>query len=161
MNDDRPDSDADPGPEPPPHLDESVRRVAAAGRETLGSGRDTGRALRRLLRAELALARGAIVRALAWAVLALIFAVSTWLMMIVVLVTALHALGLGWLAASAAAGAICLVVTALAGWQVKAYFKHVGLHATRRQLTRLKRFQGADEGDNDPEPTPKPEAPAA
>lgn len=160
MNDDRPDSsgDASAEPEPPPHLDESVRRVAAAGRETLGAGRDTVRALQRLVRADLALARGAIVRSMAWLALAVVFGVSTWLLVVVVLVVALHALGLGWLASAAVAGAICLAATALAGWRTVVYLDHAGMQATRRQLARLGLFQD-DEGDDSDATQPK--APAA
>ena len=139
MNDDRPDSAGEAGAdqEPAPHLDESVRRVAAAGRDTVGAGRDTARALRRLLGADLALARGAIVRALPWAAMALVFAFSTWLMLLAAMVAALHALGLGWLAASALAAVISLAATGLAGWRAAAYLRHAGLQATRRQLVRL------------------------
>ena len=160
MDDERLDS---PGPdgadqEPAPHLDESVRRVAAAGRETFGAGRDTARALRRLVGADLALARGAIVRALPWAVLALLFAFSTWLMLLAVMVTALHALGLGWLAATAASAAISLAATALAGWRVAAYLRHAGLQATRRQLSRFGLFQdGEEEQDDATDPQARPE----
>src|SRR3546814_3915816 len=42
----------DTGDEKPPHLDESVRRIGAAGRATLDSALDTGRALRRLVSAD-------------------------------------------------------------------------------------------------------------
>lgn len=149
VNDDRPDSAGDAGadPEPPPHLDESVRRVAAAGRETLGAGRDTVRALRRLVRADLALARAAIVRSMAWLALTVVFGVSAWLLVVTLLVVALHALGLGWLAAVAIAGVICLAATALAGWRTAAYLDHAGLHATRRQLARLGLFQDEDEDE--------------
>lgn len=151
VNDDRPDGAGDPGAdqEPPPHLDESVRRVAAAGRETLGAGRDTARALRRLLLADLALARGALIRALAWLALAMVFGVSAWLLAVAVLVVALYALGLGWVAATAVAGVICLLATALAGWRTMAYLQHAGMHATRRQLTRLGLFQQEEQDGAD------------
>jgi len=151
VNDDGPDSAGDAGTEePPPHLDESVRRVAAAGRQTLGAGRDGVRALRRLIRADLALARAAVVRGLAWLALAVVFGVSVWLLVVALLVTALHALGLGWLASVAIAGAICLAVTALAGWRTAVYLDHAGMHATRRQLARLGLLQD-DEDDEDAE----------
>lgn len=136
--------------EPPPHLDESVRRVGAAGRETFGAGRDTFRALRRLVGADLALARGAVVRALPWAVLAIVFAFSTWLMLLAVMVTAFHALGLGWLAATALSAVISLVATGLAAWRMAAYLRHAGLQATRRQLSRLGMLRDG-EGDEENE----------
>ena len=155
MNDDRPDSAGEAGadPEPAPHLDESVRRVAAAGRETFGAGRDTARAVGRLVGADLALARGAIVRALPWAAMALVFAFSTWLMLLAVMVVAFHALGLGWLAATALGAAISLVATALAGWRVIAFLQHAGLHATRRQLARFGLFQDEEEEESASRPS--------
>lgn len=164
MNQDRPaspggDDPADPQ-EPQPHLDESVRRVTAAGRETFAAGRDTARALRSLVRADLALARGAIIRSMAWLALTVVFGVSAWLLMVMMLVTALHALGLGWLAASAVAGVICLSATALAGWRTAVYLDHAGMHATRRQLARLGLFK--DDGDEDDDDgAARPEAPTA
>lgn len=161
MNDDRPDSAGEAGAdqEPAPHLDESVRRVAAAGRETFGAGRDTARALRRLLGADLALARGAIIRALPWAAMALVFAFSTWLMLLAALVAALHALGLGWLPAAALAAALSLAATALAGWRMVAYLRHAGLQATRRQLARLGLLKDdAEEEEEAAVPPARPEA---
>ncbi len=148
--------------EPPPHLDESVRRVGAAGRETFGAGRDTFRALRRLVGADIALARGAIVRALPWAVLAVVFAFSTWLMLLAVLVAAFHALGLGWLAATALAAVVSLLATGLAGWRAATYLRHAGLQATRRQLSRLGILGGEDDAGRakatEQAPTGRPEA---
>lgn len=139
VNDDRPDSAGDAGddPGPPPHLDESVRRVTAAGRETLAAGRDTARALRRLIRADLALARAAVIRSMAWLAFTVVFGVSAWLLAVALLVTALHAFGLSWLAATGIAGAICLAATAVAGWRTAVYLDHAGMHATRRQLARM------------------------
>lgn len=147
--------------EPPPHLDESVRRVGAAGRETFGAGRDTFRALRRLVGADLALARGAVTRALPWAVMALVFAFSTWLMLLAVMVTAFHALGLGWLASTGLSAAISLVATGLAAWRMAAYLKHAGLQATRRQLAGLGLGGGDEEGEQEEaRPAPgRPEVP--
>lgn len=151
MNDDRADGAGDSGAdqEPPPHLDESVRRVTAAGRETLGAGRDTLRALRRLVRADLALARAALVRSAVWLALAVVFGVSAWLLVVALLVTVLHAFGLGWPGATAVAGLICLAATAFAGWRTFVYLDHAGMHATRRQLSRLgllKDDEGEEEG---------------
>lgn len=164
MNDDHPDSagEADADQEPAPHLDESVRRVAAAGRETFGAGRDTARAVRRLVGADLALARGAVTRALPWAVLALVFAFSTWLMLLAVMVAAFHAMGLGWLAATGLSAVISLLATALAGWRVAAYLRHAGLHATRRQLARFGLIgdkENEEEGSSGPPARPETSTP--
>ena len=64
------------GEEKPPHLDESVRRIGAAGKATYTSAKDTGRALRTLMFADLALARSAIGRALAWVAVGLFIVIS-------------------------------------------------------------------------------------
>lgn len=151
MTDTQPDNAGDAGvdQEPPPHLDESVRRVAAAGRETLGANRDTLRALRLLVGADLALARGAVARALPWAAMAVVFALSTWLSLLAVLVTAFHAAGLGWLASTALAAVVSLVATGLAAWRMAAYLRHAGLQATRRQLSRLRLRTDDGSGDGD------------
>ena len=113
--------------------------------------------MRRLVGADLALARGAIIRALPWAALALVFAFSTWLMLLAVMVAAFHAMGLGWLAATALSAAISLLATALAGWRVAAYLRHAGLQATRRQLARFGLFQHEEEEGEATSPPARPE----
>ncbi len=121
----------------PPHLDESVRRVGAAGRATLDSALDTGRALRRLVSADLALARSAMGRALAWVAVGIVFGASAWLLVMGVLTAFLHSLGLSWLASFAICAALNLAITAVAAWRVSVFFDHAGMHATRRQLARF------------------------
>lgn len=153
MTDDRPDSagaeDAGPAGEPPPHLDESVRRVTAAGRQTLSSGRDTARALHRLFRADLALARAALGRAAAWLALTVVFGTSAWLLIITFLVILLHSFGLSWLVSALIAAAINLAITALAAWRVVVYARHTGLQATRRQLARMGLLRDDEDEDED------------
>lgn len=135
-----------PGDDKPPHLDESVRRIGAAGRATLDSALDTGRALRRLVSADLALARSALGRALAWVAVAIVFGASAWLLLMGVLTSLLRALGWSWLAAFATCAALSLAVTGYAGWRVSVFFDLAGMHATRRQLAR---FGIGDEDDGD------------
>jgi hypothetical protein len=130
----------------PPHLDESVRRVGKAGRATLDSALDTGRAMRRLFFADLALARSSMGRALAWVAVAIVFGASAWLLMMGVLTALLRAFGWSWLAAFAACALLSLAITGLAGWRVSVFFDHAGMHATRRQLARI---GIGDEGDDD------------
>lgn len=120
-----------------PHLDESVRQVGAAGRATLASARDTGRALQRLLAADLALARSALGRALAWVAVAIVFGASGWLLLMGAMIALLQALGVSWLLSLALCAGLSLAVTALAAWRVAVFFDHAGLHATRRQLARI------------------------
>lgn len=137
-----------------PHLDESVRRIGAAGRATLDSALDTGRALRRLVSADLALARSAMGRALAWVAVGIVFGASAWLLVMGVLTAFLHSLGLSWLAAFAICAVLNLGVTGLAAWRVSVFFDYAGMHATRRQLSRL------GIGDENADPDDDPDAPA-
>ena len=147
-----------------PHLDESVRRIGAAGRATLDSALDTGRALRRLVSADLALARSAMGRALAWVAVGIVFGASAWLLVMGVLTALLHSQGLSWLTSFAICAALNLAVTAVAAWRVSVFFDHAGMHATRRQLARF--GIGDETADADAEgdgaaACPSPSAPAA
>ncbi|MDH5824936.1 phage holin family protein [Luteimonas sp. RD2P54] len=153
----------DAGAGKPPHLDESVRRVGKAGRALLGSGRETGRALRKLVAADLALARGALGRALFWAAVGIIFGASAWLLVMGATVAVLQAAGLSWLASIAIAAGISLAVTGLAAWRVFVYFEMATLKASRRQLARLGLFdEGPDDDEDGDPPAPRSHAvPAA
>ncbi|WP_337243997.1 phage holin family protein [Luteimonas sp. gir] len=147
-----------------PNLDESVRRVRAAAKETLGSGLDTGRALRKLVSADFALARSALGRALAWSAVSVVFGASAWLLAMGAAIALLQSWGLSWLASISIAMAISLLVTALAAWRVSVFFDHAGMHATRRQLTRLGLFSESTPDEDDeavppPRPTPQSRTP--
>lgn len=141
----------------PPHLDESVRRLRASGQATLGSAIDTGRALRKLVFADLALSRSALGRALAWFAVAIIFGASAWLLFMGAVIALLQGVfGLSWLLSISIATLVSLAVTALAGWRVSVFFEYAGMHATRRQLARI--GIGDESGDDahhedDDEPT--------
>ncbi|WP_163843527.1 phage holin family protein [Pseudoxanthomonas sacheonensis] len=135
----------------PPHLDESVRRIGAAGKATLASARDTGRALRRLISADLALARSAMGRALAWVAVGIVFGASAWLLVVGALIAVLQRLGWSWLQSLSFAAVLSSVVTAVAVWRTIHYFECAGLHATRRQLARLGiGDEGEEEEDGKP-----------
>ena len=138
--------DADAGK--PPHLDESVRRIGSAGRATLDAALDTGRAMRRLVFADLALARSSMGRALAWFAVAIVFGASAWLLVAGALIALLHAFGWSWLLSLAVCSGLSLVVTGFAAWRVSTFFNHAGMHATRRQLAR---FGIGDEPDAEDE----------
>ncbi|KLJ02572.1 membrane protein [Luteimonas sp. FCS-9] len=152
-----------------PHLDESVRRVRAAAKETLGSGLDTGRALRKLISADFALARSALGRALAWSAVSVVFGASAWLLAMGAAIALLQSWGLSWLQSISISMLISLLVTGLAAWRVSVFFDYAGMHATRRQLTRLGLFSedGQDDDDDDDaaltgverRPTTEPRAP--
>lgn len=139
----------------PPHLDESVRRIGKAGRSALDSALDTGRALRRLVSADLALARSSLGRALAWFAVAIVFGASAWLLVAGALIALLHAFGWSWLLSLAVCSALSLCVTGFAAWRVATFFDHAGLHATRRQLARFGIGDEDDEPD-DGDATPSP-----
>ena len=136
-----------------PGLDETFRQVGAAGRAAYGSAKDTGRAMRRLFSAELALARSAFGRALAWVAGGIVFGASAWLLVTGALIALLQRFGWSWLQSLSFVAAISLVVTGVAVWRVGHYFDLTGMHATRRQLSRLGLL---DEKDDEPAPPEKP-----
>lgn len=128
-------------------IDDAVRAIGAEGRATLDSALDTGRALRRLVSADLALARSALGRALAWTAVAIIFGASGWLISMGATIALLQASGLSWLASLSIAALLSLAVTGLAVWRVSVFFDLAGMHATRRQLAKLGLFSEDDEDD--------------
>lgn len=132
---------------PPPGLDESLRQVGHAGQAAFASAKDTGRALRRLVSADLALMRSAFGRGLAWAGVAIVFGASAWALVAGSLIALLVGFfGWSWLGALSLAALISIIVTVFAAWKVGRFFDYTGMHATRRQLQRLGLF---DEGDDD------------
>ena len=159
-HDSRAQSDGDPASGKPPHLDESVRRIGAAGRATVDAALDTGRALRRLISADLALARSALGRALAWVAVAIVFGASAWLLAMGVLTALLHASGLSWLLSFAICATLSLGVTGLAAWRVSVFFEYAGMRATRRQLARLGIGDEGNDDASDQASTPPPQAEA-
>jgi hypothetical protein len=160
---DRPQEPA-PGPAagPTPPLDESIQAIGQAGKESLAASRDALKALRALFSADLALARSAMGRALAWTGVAVVFGASTWLLATAASVAVMQRMGLSWLSSLCIAALFNLVVTALAAWRTSRFFDHMGLHATRRQLARMGLFDEADEDDEDkPAPGAPPPGPQA
>jgi len=151
---------ADAGKAPP--LDESLREVGRAGREAMRAWRDAARTLRTLLSADLALARSAMGRALAWAGVAIVFGASAWLLATAAAVALMQRLGLSWLASLSLAALFNLAVTALAAWRTARYFDWMGMHATRRQLSRMGLFdEDGEAGEDDEDPPPAAPAVAA
>ena len=138
-----------PGPDPAPGLEESIRQVGTAGRETLDSASDTLRSLRRLASADLALARSAFGRALAWSGVAIVFGASAWLLLAATLVALLQYLGLSLFVSLLVPTVTSLAVTGYGIWRVSYFFHHTGMHATRRQLSRMGLFD--EPSDEDPD----------
>lgn len=126
----------------------------------MDSGVDAGRALRRLVSADMALARSSLGRALAWSAVSIVFGASTWLLAMGATIALLQAWGLSWLASLSIALLISLAVTGLAIWRTSVFFDYAGMHATRRQLARLGLFSEHDE-DDDASPPNAPPGPGA
>lgn len=141
---------ADDGAGQAPHLDESVRRVREAGRATLGAALDSGRALRKLAQADLALARSALGRAAAWGAVALVFAITSWLLLTTLMVVLLHAVGLSWPLSVGLVTLLNVLVTGLSAWKVKVFVGHTGMTATRRQLVRMGLINRDEDDDDEP-----------
>ena len=142
-----------------PGLEDSLRAINAARREALDASRGTVRALRRLVSADFALARSAFGRALAWAGAATVFGASAWLLLTGTLIALMQRAGLSWLQSLALAALLSVVAAAFAAWRVARYFDYMGMHATRRQLSRLGLFDEDGSADDDDDPMP-PEAAA-
>jgi hypothetical protein len=139
---------------PPPDLIDSLKEVGEAGRAAFGSAKDTGRAMRALVSADFALARSAFGRALAWAGVAIVFGASAWLLVTGALIALMQRFGFSWLQSLSFAALLSLGITALAIWKVGRYFDHTGMHATRRQLSRLGLFDEDHPDDDTAAPPP-------
>jgi len=149
VSDNAPPPETEPAPDPAPGLEESIRQVGDAGRETLQSARQTLRSLRRLASADFALARSAFGRALAWSGVAIVFGASAWLLLAATMIAFLHYVGLSWFVSLLLTSVASLAVTGWAIWRVSYFFHHTGMHATRRQLSRLGLFDEPAEDDPD------------
>ena len=141
---------------PPPDFIDSLKEVGEAGRAAYGSARDTGRAMRALVSADFALARSAFGRALAWACVAIVFGASAWLLITGALIALMQRFGFSWLQSLSLAAFISLAMTAFAAWRVGRYFDYTGMHATRRQLSRLGLFDENGNSDDDEAPPASP-----
>jgi len=144
-----PQSDDTAGPGPAPGLEESIRQVGSAGRQTLDSAGHAARSLRRLVSADFALARSAFGRALAWSGVAIVFGASGWLLLAATLVALLQYLGLSLFVSLLIPTVLSLAITGYGIWRVSYFFHHTGMHATRRQLSRLGLFDEPSAEDPD------------
>lgn len=143
-----------------PPLDESIRAVGNAGRATVDAAGETLRALRSLLSADIALARSALGRGIAWAGVAIVFGASVWLLATAASVALMQRFGLSWLESLSIAAVFNLAVTGLAAWRTARFFDYMGLHATRRQLSRLGLFDEPADDDDGQTGVPAPVAAA-
>jgi len=148
-----------PAGETPP-IDESIRQIGAAGREALDATGKSLRALRTLFSADVAMARSAMGRTLAWVGVAVVFGASAWLLATAAAVALMQRMGLSWFTSLCVAALFNAAITALAAWRTSRFFDYMGLHATRRQLSRMGLFQeGDDEDEDEPLVAPVPPAP--
>lgn len=143
-----------------PPIDESIRQLGAAGREALDATGESLRALRGLLSADIAMARSAMGRALAWVGVAVVFGASAWLLATAAAVALMQRMGLSWFTALCVAAVFNAAITALAAWRTSRFFDYMGLHATRRQLSRMGLFQEEDEDADPANPSAPATAPA-
>lgn len=139
-----------------PDILETLRQLKAAGRASASAAGDAGKAFRKLLSADISLARSAMGRAVAFISVAIVFGASAWLMLMTALViTLVLHLDWPWPLALIACALLSLVVTAYGAWRAMYYFEHTRLRATRRQLARLGFGELADytPGPGSPEST--------
>jgi hypothetical protein len=132
-------------PDPTPPLTESARSVYEAARNLAGAWGGTFAALRRLLVADLALAREALIRGLVLLFVAAIMLGTTWALLTAFGVWALYRAGLGW----GVALGLPLLVSATLGFiafrEAARALRLADMDASRRQLTLW--FGTADEVD--------------
>lgn len=142
-------------------IDDALRELNAARRETVDAARGTVGALQRLAAADFELARSALGRGLAWAGLAALLGSSAWLLLTGVLVAGLHALGLDWVWCLLIVAGVYLAGVGLCVWRMRGYLEHIGMQATRRQLSRLRGRAVQKESAAAPPPPPAPAAQGA
>lgn len=131
------------------------RDIGAAGRSGLAAAKHAGNALRALVAADIALARSALGRALAFTAVAIVFGVSAWLLLMAALVAVLGAaMQWSWPLALSVVALANVAVTGWAGWRAIGYFEHTRMKATRRQLARL--GIGDDDDDSDADEARQP-----
>lgn len=123
--------------EPTPPLTESARSVYDAARVVAGAWGGSFVALRRLVVADLALARAGLVRWLMFLVLAAILFGTAWALLNALAVWLLYSAGFGW----GLALTLPLLISALLGvpafWYSIKALQWADLDASRRQLTLL------------------------
>jgi MFS family permease len=123
--------------EPTPPLTESARSVYDAARVVAGAWSGSFVALRRLVVADLALARVALVRGLVLLFLAAIMFGTMWVLLTALAVWLLLKAGLGWGMALAVPLLVSAIVGVLAMLSAAKSLRLADLDASRRQLTLL------------------------
>lgn len=125
-------------PQSQPEVLESLRQIGQTGRASLDAARGAAKAMRKLVAADISLARSAFGRTLALTGVAIAFGASAWLLLMSVLVVLLNGkFGLPWTLSLLIPALVSTAAAGFAGWRAMQYFEHTRLQATRRQLARL------------------------
>lgn len=127
----------DSEPSSPPPLGEAARSVYDAARAFAGVGGSAATTLRRLLLADLALARTAATQGALLFAAAAVLAFTGWVLLTALAVWGLHAAGLGWGTALALPALADLALAALLAWRALAVLRLADLQTTRQQLASL------------------------
>ena len=127
-------AETDPPPPPPP-LTESARSVYDAARGLAGAWGGTFSSLRRLLAADFALAREALVRGLLMLFLATIMFGTMWVLLTAFTVWLLFKLGLGAGVALGVPLLVCASIGAFAMLHARKASRLADMDASRRQVT--------------------------
>ena len=130
-----------------PGIGEAIHSIGEAGKESLDSGRDIVRAMRRLVAADIAQARIVLARAAVWLGVAVAFGASAWLLVMAALIVGLNHIGLSWLAATSISAVVSVVIAGVGAWQALRYFEMARFEASRKQLAHLTRRSSEDEED--------------
>ena len=126
------------GPDDGSDLLEAFRQVGETGRAGFDAARDSAKAMRTLVAADVSLARSAFGRTLAFTGVAIVFGSVSGLLITAALVAVMALkFGMPWSLSLVLVGLACLLLAGLAGWRAMAYFEHTRMKATRRQLARL------------------------
>jgi hypothetical protein len=80
---------------------------------------------------------------------AIVFGASAWLLLAGTLIALMQRWGLSWFHSLLITSLVSLVVTGYAVWRVSFFFRHTGMHATRRQLSRLGLFDEPSDDDSE------------
>lgn len=123
-------------PSPPP-LSESARSVFEAARAFAGSSAATTTTLRRLVLADLALARTAATQGAVLFALAALLAASAWALLTALAVWGLHAAGLNWGWSLAVPALVDLILASVASLRALKILRLADLQATRQQISML------------------------
>lgn len=125
-------------------LRDDARAVLAAARTTARAYGSSGDAFRRLLIADVALARMALLRGVVYLLLCALMVGTAWALLTAIAVMALRAAGASWPVALLVPLLLSLAVAAAAWVKARRALRHADLDATRRQFGRLFVFAEPD-----------------